>query len=368
MLQHGIARITPGDLRANLTDPMTPNTSTRAIADRRFAVTPASGRRGWTESHPYMTGLAAAAGVLAVSALANHQLAKRGERRNPPSGRFINVDGVRLHYIERGEGPPLVLLHGNGSMIEDFASSGLIALAARRHRVIVFDRPGYGHSTRPRRRVWSAGAQADLIHAALERIGVPRAVVLGHSWGASVAIALALRHSHAVRGLVLASGYYYPSPRADVALMSGPAVPLLGDVARYTVAPVVSRLVWPLLMRKIFGPAPVPGKFRRFPKEMAVRPSQLRAEAAESALLIPTAAAAFRHYETLGMPVVIVAGAADRLIDPAAQSYRLHRTIAHSIFRAVPGAGHMVHQTNPEAVMSAIDEAFARADPQGMPA
>ncbi len=187
--------------------------------------------------------------------------------------------------------------------------------------------------------------------------------MLGHSWGASVAVALALRHPQAVRRLVLASGYYFPSARADAAVLSGPAVPLLGDVARHTIVPVAGGLVWPLLMRRIFGPAPVPAKFSRFPREMAVRPSQLRAEAAESALLIPQAAAASREYKRLKMPVVT--GAEDRLISSTEQSHRLHRTIAHSMFRPVPGAGHMVHQTNPEAVMSAIDEAFKLADGQG---
>ena len=340
---------------------MTAHPSARTLAGRRRA----PGWRPWVASHPYLTGLAAAAGVMAVSAVANHRLARRVERRNPPSGRFIDLDGVRLHYVERGEGAPLVLLHGNGTMIEDFTSSGLVDLAARHHRVIVFDRPGYGHSTRPRRRIWSADAQAGLIHAALERIGVSRAVVLGHSWGASVALALALGHPQAVRGLVLASGYYYPTARADFALMSGPAVPLLGDVARYTIAPIASRLAWPLLMRRLFAPAPVPAQFGRILKEMAVRPSQLRAEAAESALLIPTAAAASKAYPTLRMPVVIVAGSEDRLVDTAEQSGRLHRAIGHSTFRPVPGAGHMVHQINPEAVMSAVDEAFGLADARG---
>ncbi|WP_410218888.1 alpha/beta fold hydrolase, partial [Paracoccus sp. (in: a-proteobacteria)] len=155
---------------------------------------------------------------------------------------------------------------------------------------------------------------------------------------------------------------YYPTARVDMALLSGPAVPLLGDIARYTIAPVASRLIWPLLMRKIFGPAPVPAKFSRFPKEMAVRPSQIHAEAAESALLIPAAAAATDDYPTLKMPVAIVVGAGDRLIDPAAQSLRLHRAIAQSSFHPVPGSGHMVHQTSPEAVMAAIDEAFERAN------
>lgn len=340
---------------------MKTHTSTSAVAERRSPSTPPSTRRGWIASHPYLTGLAATAGILAVSALVNHQLARQAERRNPATGRFIDVDGVRLHYIDCGEGPPLVLLHGNGSMIQDFTSSGLVDLAARDHRVIVFDRPGYGHSTRPRRRVWTAGAQADLIHPALERIGVSQPVVLGHSWGASVAIALAVRHPQTVSGLVLASGYYYPSARVDAVVLSGPAVPLLGDVARYTIAPIASRLAWPLLMRKIFGPAPVPAKFRHFPREMALRPSQIRASAAESALLIPTAAAATKEYANLTMPVVIIAGAEDRLIDPAQQSRRLHRAIPQSTFRSVPGSGHMVHQTSPHAVLGAIDYAFAQA-------
>ena len=275
-------------------------------------------------ANPYLTGLAAVGTLLAVSAVANQHLAKRAELANPPAGRFVDVDGVRLHYIDRGEGAPLVLLHGNGSMIQDFESSGLIELAAQHYRVIVFDRPGFGHSLRPRGTVWTADAQADLIHAALTQIGISRAVVLGHSWGASVAIALALRHPRAVSGLVLASGFYFPAPRLDMVMMAAPAVPVLGDIMRYTIAPFAIRLMWPLLLRKIFRPAPVSEKFEGFPREMAVRPSQIRAEAAESALLIPAATTASAHYGELTMPVAILAGSGDRVIDPKSQSGRLH--------------------------------------------
>jgi pimeloyl-ACP methyl ester carboxylesterase len=99
----------------------------------------------------------------------------------------LEVNGLRLHYVERGSGAPLVLLHGNGSMIQDFESSGLIDLAAKNYRVIVFDRPGFGHSDRPRNVVWTPAAQAELVNSALDRLGVSHAIVLGHSWGASVA-------------------------------------------------------------------------------------------------------------------------------------------------------------------------------------
>jgi alpha-beta hydrolase superfamily lysophospholipase len=160
------------------------------------------------KAHPYAVASGVAIGALAAIALVNRHLAKKAEHDNPPSGRFLEVNGVRLHYVERGSGEPLVLLHGNGSMIEDF---GLIDLASKNHRVIVFDRPGFGHSDRPRNVIWTPDAQAELIKGALERLGVAQAIVLGHSWGASVAVALGLKYPGFIRGLVLASGYYYPT-------------------------------------------------------------------------------------------------------------------------------------------------------------
>src|SRR5215212_11307414 len=101
------------------------------------------------------------AGALAAAAAAVlvQQKTRRAERENPPSGRFVNIDGVRLHYVERGEGTPVVLLHGNGMTLQDFALSGVLELTAARYRVIAFDRPGYGYSTRPRgRRIWGPAA------------------------------------------------------------------------------------------------------------------------------------------------------------------------------------------------------------------
>ena len=107
-----------------------------------------------------------AAAVLAVgiamagAAVFVRQRTRAVERANPPMGQFIEVDGVRLHYIERGQGQPLVLLHGNGTMVQDFDISGLIDLASEQYRVIAFDRPGFGYSERPRTRIWSPEAQA----------------------------------------------------------------------------------------------------------------------------------------------------------------------------------------------------------------
>ncbi len=105
--------------------------------------------------------------------------ARRAECNRQQAGDFLEIGDVHLHYVERGAGPPIVLLHGNGSMIEDFQASGIIEHLAQRFRVIAFDRPGFGLTNRPRPRLWPASAQAELLHRALVRLGVETAVVVG---------------------------------------------------------------------------------------------------------------------------------------------------------------------------------------------
>jgi len=110
------------------------------------------------------------------------------------------------------------------------------------------------------------------------------------------------------------------------------------------------------MMAKIFGPRSVPKKFEAFPREMALRPSQIQASAAESALMIPDAFQFRDQYSELKMPVVIIAGEQDRLIDIDTQSARLHSDISQSRFHRLPGNGHMIQQTATDQMMSAIRE------------
>src|SRR3954464_3024851 len=94
--------------------------------------------------------------------------------RPRPLGRFVEVDGARVHYIARGKGRPVVLIHGNGTMAEDFVICGLVNQLAKSYRVIAVDRPGFGHTGRPRYRLWTASAQAHLVHRVLEQLRVER--------------------------------------------------------------------------------------------------------------------------------------------------------------------------------------------------
>ena len=298
----------------------------------------------------------AAVASAAATAVWVEARARRAERDNPPAGSFIDIDGVDLHYVERGEGPPVVLIHGNAVTHADFIASGLMDRLARNHRVIAFDRPGFGHSSRPRDRLWTPAAQADLLRATLERLGVERPVVVGHSMGTMVAVAMALAYPENVRGLVLMGGYFYPSLRVDALLTAPVALPVLGDVMRYTVTALSGRLMLKKMAQSMFAPRELPDNF--FPiisREMMLRPVQLRANAEDAAFMVPAANSMSKRYGELVLPVTIIAGEDDLVVDPQAQSVRLHDELPQSELFVVPGVGHMAHYAALDRVVNAID-------------
>lgn len=302
-----------------------------------------------------MSTIAIILALIAIAAVAVMQ--RIAERRHPPAGRFIDCDGVRLHYVESGvpAGEAVVLLHGNGAMIQDLASSGLVDLLSPRYRVLCFDRPGFGHSSRPRSRPMTPEAQAELFAAALDRLGVRSAIVVGHSWGTLVALALALRAEPAVRGLVLAGGYYFPTRRWDSWLMSGQAAPIIGDIMCYTISPLLGWLVAPAMMRSLFAPRPMPARFAaEFPMSLALRPKQLRATAEEAVLMVPGAARLAPRYRDLPCPIELFHATGDRLIEPE-QARRLHGLVPASVMHIVEDAGHMMHHAIAAELAAAVD-------------
>jgi len=305
-----------------------------------------------------MVGLAASAAALAGIALGVRANARQAEKKHPPAGRFIHAAGIRLHYLEAGiGGPPVVLLHGNAVRAEDYVASGVFGLVAEQHRVLAFDRPGYGYSERPRDRLWTAETQAAVLAEALARLGIRRAIIVGHSWGTLAAVALALNHPEAVRGLVLLSGYYFATVRADVAMSSPAAIPVLGDAIRYTAAPLLGSLMLPGMVRKMFAPAPVPAAFTSaVPPGIMLRPWQIKANAEDAVAMIPAAATLNERYGELSrLPVSIISGAEDGIVDGEEQSVRLHGEVPASELQVVPGLGHMVHHGAPALVAEAVE-------------
>ncbi len=300
--------------------------------------------------------------ILVVLAVTNHVLARSTERRHPPAGSFMEVDGVRLHYSDRGSGTPVLLLHGNAVTGDDYNTSGVAELLLKNHRVIIFDRPGFGYSERPRLRFWMAHAQADLLHKALAQLGVARPVVVGHSWGTLVALAFAAQFPADTAGLVLLSGYYFPALRVDSLLVAVGAIPVIGDALRYTVSPVFGWLTMPLTKRIMFAPVPMTERFKaEYSTGMALRPSQIRATVVDGALMMPCAARLRPHYPDLRMPVTIMAGAGDMVVS-SRHAERLHAAVPGSALQIVPGVGHMVHHAAAGLAARAISDVSSRSE------
>ncbi len=315
-----------------------------------------------------LLGVAAAAAMMAAVVAAKSRQAEKACR---PSGQFITVDGVRLHYIDQGSGEPLLLLHGNGTSVRELELSGLVEQLAQQYRVIAFDRPGHGHSEHLENGS-DPDAQAAALSKALQQLGIQSATVAGHSWGTLAAIALALSHPQQVRRLVLMSGYYFPLPRLDALLMLPSSLPWLGGVLRHTVSPLLGRLAWPLLLRKLFSPAQVTQRFRTgYPAWLALRPAELRTSTREGVRMPQFAERLSMRFRELTMPVTIIAGTGDLQVSPQHHAKRLHAEIPHSQLVLIPGAGHMVHHTATAQVANAIGlerEAAVTLSPGAFPA
>ncbi len=302
-------------------------------------------------------GLLTIAGAAALMGAAG--LYARGRRvgivqRHHPIGVFVETDLARLHVLEAGAGAPIMLLHGNAVTAQDWRSSGVFDALAETHRVIAPDRPGFGHSQRPRDLLWTPKRQAEAMAALLRARDAAPALIVAHSFGAQVALRLARDHPGVVKGLVLISGYYFPSPRLDSLLVSANAAPGLGDLLTHTITPVLGEAVSDIAMKALFAPDRPPRGYKESIFETNFLPAQIRAAAADGVHMAPEAARLQGEYGKIAAPLSILAGEADRIVDPDTQARRLARTIAHARLVLLRDAGHMLHHQNRNAVLEAV--------------
>lgn len=317
--------------------------------------TPSAPARTWGRS------IAIGAAGLAASALLVNYLARRAEKNHRPLGRFTTIGTMHVHYLDRGSGPPVLVLHGNGGVVEEVASSGLVDHLAASHRVIVLDRPGFGLSSRPDRD-WGPEREARFLLALMHQLGIERPVVVAHSWATLAAISLALEDPDSVSGLVLVGGYYYPTTRSDVVLQRLVAMPIVGDILRNTLWPLVCRVAAPLAFQRVFAPfAPTDAFLDSYPVPMAVRPSQLTAVADDTVDMPKAAARLCARYAELQIPVDLIAGLEDKMVSTAHHSRRINRELHNSFIDEVPGAGHMVHHAHPQLIERRVAHVFQRA-------
>ncbi len=124
----------------------------------------------------------------------------------PAEATFVDVDGVHVHVREVGAGPAVVLVHGYGASIALWR--GVQDALAAHHRVIALDLKGFGWTSRPPGD-YTPAAQATLVWHVLDRLGVGDVAVVGHSWGASVSLAMALEQPARVRRIALYAAYVF---------------------------------------------------------------------------------------------------------------------------------------------------------------
>lgn len=143
-----------------------------------------------------------------------HQGALPGE---PERARFAEVAGARVRYIDVGEGPAVVLIHGFASSLDVWPA--VVEALEKKHRVIALDLKGFGWSDRPDGD-YSPAAQAQLVIALLDRLGVKQAAFVGHSWGSSVVLTLALRAPERVTRIALYDAWVYEAQLPTAFLFS----------------------------------------------------------------------------------------------------------------------------------------------------
>jgi pimeloyl-ACP methyl ester carboxylesterase len=274
----------------------------------------------------------------------------------PPSGQFVTVDGLRLHYEIAGQGPDLVLIHGASGSLRDLTFS-LRDRLTDRYRVIAVDRPGLGHSDPlPDTRL---AAQARFIKAGVAQLGVTEPIVLGQSYGGAVALAWALEGGP--KALVLVGSPSMPWPGKLDLWYRVTATP----VGRALAVPLASAYVPESYVRSataaVFAPDPVPPGYDAFlGSPLTLRRTTLATNVAQVNTLRAELVTMEPRYPTLTLPVELVHGTDDTIVPLHIHSDPLSRLLPNARLTVIDGAGHMPHHAHADTVNTAIDRAALR--------
>jgi len=305
----------------------------------------------------------AAAGALAGLGAYSRLAAARAERRYPPLGAFVTVEGGRVHYLSRGSGRAVVLLHGNGGTVDDYRLSGALDAVAARWRAVAIDRPGHGYSERTAEHdVASPLTQARRLRAALRALGVDHPILVGHSWSGGLVLAWALAYPDEVAGIVLLQGTVYPEPALDGPVYRLLRMPIVGDLFLATLGVPLGRRKVARAFARAFAPDPVPADALALAQALFTRPAQAKAIAEDNARRMEVLAELSPRYPSLRVPMVVVAAGADRLIPPERQAYRLANDVPGAELMVIPGAGHQLPHSRPQVVVDAVERLTRRLE------
>jgi pimeloyl-ACP methyl ester carboxylesterase len=285
--------------------------------------------------------------------------AARAAQAHPPEGQMLAVGSHRVHAVVRGTGPDLVLIHGASGSSRDFTFA-LVDRLAPDFRVIAFDRPGLGHSTALPGNDASIAAQVAVLKAAADQLGATQPLLVGQSYGGSVALAWALDH-----------------PASALVTIAAPSLPWPGTLdiwyratstalGRATLVPLAAAWVPESYVRAqidhVFAPAhPPPGYLDHLGADLLLRRSQLAVNVAQVNTLRDQIVRMEPRYPGLTLPIEMVHGTADTIVPLAIHSGTLAPRLPSANLTVIDGAGHMPHHSHPEIVLAAIHRAATRA-------
>ncbi|MEW9805433.1 alpha/beta fold hydrolase [Mesorhizobium sp. ZMM04-5] len=309
------------------------------------------------------------AGALLVSALlaagyfvlTTRRIAARAERTVPPAGRFVEAGGNRVHYVDAGEGRPIVFVHGLGGQLHHFRHPTFPLLPG--YRLIALDRPGSGYSVRSSQATARLPEQAQAVADFIVALGLERPLVVGHSLGGAVALTLALDRPDLVSGVVALAPLTHMEdevrPEFRALYIKSPLKRWL--VAQTTAVPASMKYAAQTL-DFVFGP-------QKWPEDyivdgggmLGLRPSHIYATSSDIVAIEQDLGVIEKRYGEIAMPAAAMFGTADRVLDYRRHGLALRDQMPGLDFELVEGQGHMLQFTAAERVAALIERTAARA-------
>ncbi|GAB4523932.1 MAG: alpha/beta hydrolase [Parvularculaceae bacterium] len=272
---------------------------------------------------------------------------------------FVALANARIRYADYepadSEAPPVVMIHGASASHLDLELA-LLPEAARGRRVLLFDRPGHGRSTRPRG-AHDPFIQAQILRDAASALGAERPILLAHSLGGAIALAWALEFGEEISGLVLLAPVSHPWPGGVDWHHHAAVAPVIGPLFRRTIAPVAG----PRIARRYLKP-PLPANyFERAELRNLFRPQTFKANSEDIYNLKKHVTRMSRRYHEISAPMRIIAGDRDVTVCPMIHSHHLAREAANAKLTLLPGVGHFLQHDRPKKALAALDEVAALA-------
>ncbi|HEV2103622.1 MAG TPA: alpha/beta hydrolase [Candidatus Acidoferrum sp.] len=285
--------------------------------------------------------------------------ARRVEHALPPRGQFIEASGARIHYLDKGSGPPIVILHGLGGQMGNFTYALLDRLTDE-FRVILMDRPGSGYSQRAQGATGRITEQAAIVAEFVRKLGLERPLLVGHSLGGAIALGVALDHPEAVKALALVAPLTHvpkqvPAPFRALDIKSN----FLRWLVAWTVATPIGIRRGKAILDAIFSPDPAPADFPiRGGGILGLRPKSFYNTSSDMRAVNLDLWSMAGRYASLEVPVYILYGTNDEVLDHQVHGEAMKTKSSLISLELMPG-GHMLPVTAPDLTAKFIKAAAA---------